>query len=87
VQVESPRMKSSSETDHVFARTHFPAHKEHAMLYWAIVFFIFAVIASIFGFGGLSHDMAGIAKILFVVFLVVFLITGITHYRGTRRGN
>ncbi len=49
------------------------------MLRWAVIFFIFAIIAAIFGFGGLSQDMAGIAKILFVVFLIVFAITGIMH--------
>jgi uncharacterized membrane protein YtjA (UPF0391 family) len=55
------------------------------MLKWALIFLFCAVIASILGFGGLSQDMAGIAKFLCVVFLVVFLITGITHYRGSRR--
>ncbi len=43
------------------------------MLKWALIFFVLAIIASVFGFGGLSQDMAGIAKILFIIFLVLFV--------------
>jgi uncharacterized membrane protein YtjA (UPF0391 family) len=42
------------------------------MLHYAVVFFIIALIAAFFGFGGIA---AGIAKILFVVFLIGALIT------------
>jgi uncharacterized membrane protein YtjA (UPF0391 family) len=52
------------------------------VLRWPRILAVFAVIASIIGVGGLPHDMAGIAKSLCVVFLAVFLITGITHLRG-----
>ena len=41
------------------------------MLYYAVVFFIIALIAALFGFGGIAAGAAGIAKILFVVFLIV----------------
>ena len=47
------------------------------MLYWAIVFLIIALIAAAFGFGGIAGAAAGIAKILFFVFLALFLI-GVT---------
>ena len=40
------------------------------MLYWAIVFFVIAIVAAIFGFGGIAAGAAGIAKILFVIFLI-----------------
>lgn len=43
------------------------------MLRWSITFFIIALIAAILGFGGLAGTMVGIAKILFVVFLVLFV--------------
>jgi uncharacterized membrane protein YtjA (UPF0391 family) len=44
--------------------------KEFGMLYYALVFFIIALIAGAFGFWGLAAGAAGIAKILFFVFLV-----------------
>ena len=40
------------------------------MLYYAVVFFVIALIAAVFGFGGIAAGAAGIAKILFFVFLV-----------------
>jgi uncharacterized membrane protein YtjA (UPF0391 family) len=49
--------------------------KEVEMLYYAVVFFIIALIAALFGFGGIAAGAAGIAKILFVVFLIVALVT------------
>ncbi len=41
------------------------------MLYWAAVFFVIALVAAILGFGGIASSAAGIAKILFFVFLVL----------------
>lgn len=55
------------------------------MLNWSIIFFVVAIIAAIFGFGNLSQDLAGIAKILFFIFLVVFVVTGLMHLTGARR--
>jgi len=43
------------------------------MLSWSIAFFIIAMIAAVFGFGGLAGTMAGAAKILFFLFLVLFV--------------
>jgi uncharacterized membrane protein YtjA (UPF0391 family) len=45
------------------------------MLYWAVVFFVIALIAAVFGFGGIAVEAAGIAKVLFVVFLILFLVS------------
>ena len=39
------------------------------MLYYAVVFFIIAIIAGLFGFGGIAGAATGIAQILFFVFL------------------
>ena len=36
------------------------------MLHYAVVFFIIALIAALFGFGGIAAGAAGIAKILFL---------------------
>ncbi len=55
------------------------------MLYWALVFLVVAIIAALFGFGVIASAAAGVAKILFFIFLVVFvisLIMGLSR-RGT----
>lgn len=44
------------------------------MLSWALVFFIVAIIAAVFGFGGIAAGAATIAQILFFIFLAGFLI-------------
>jgi uncharacterized membrane protein YtjA (UPF0391 family) len=44
------------------------------MLRWALAFFLVAIVAAIFGFGGIAVAAAGIAKILFFLFLVLFLL-------------
>jgi uncharacterized membrane protein YtjA (UPF0391 family) len=48
---------------------------ETIMLYWAMVFLIIALVAGILGFTGVYLAAAGIAKVLFFVFLVLFLIS------------
>lgn len=45
------------------------------MLYWALMFFVIALIAAVFGFGGIASASAGIAQILFVLFAVLFAVT------------
>jgi uncharacterized membrane protein YtjA (UPF0391 family) len=49
------------------------------MLYYALVFLLIAILAAVFGFGGVAIVSAGIAKILFFVFIVLFLVSLITH--------
>lgn len=44
------------------------------MLRWALGFFLIALVAALFGFGGIAIAAAGIAKILFFIFLVLFLV-------------
>ena len=45
------------------------------MLGWAIVFGVLALIAAYLGFGALAGAAAGIAKILFLVFLVLLVVS------------
>lgn len=45
------------------------------MLRWAIAFFIIAIIAAVFGFSDIAEGATDIAKILFFVFLVLFIIS------------
>lgn len=55
------------------------------MLYWALVFFIVALIAAFFGFGGIAASAAGVAKILFFGFLIlaaISLVVGLARGGG-----
>jgi len=45
------------------------------MLYYALVFFVIALVAALFGFGGIAAGAVGIAKILFYVFVVMAVAT------------
>jgi uncharacterized membrane protein YtjA (UPF0391 family) len=49
------------------------------MLGWAVGFFIVALIAAVLGFSGMALAAAGIAKILFFIFLVLFLVSLVGH--------
>jgi uncharacterized membrane protein YtjA (UPF0391 family) len=44
------------------------------MLFWAAVFFVIALFAAAFGFGGIASASVGIAQILFAVFLALAII-------------
>lgn len=44
------------------------------MLGWALTFLVVAIIAGLLGFGVIASASAGIAKIIFVIFLVLFVI-------------
>ena len=44
------------------------------MIKWAIIFFIISLVAGLFGFTGVAAGSKTIAKVLFFVALVIFLI-------------
>ncbi len=48
------------------------------MLYWSAAFFIIALIAGMFGFGGIADGATSIAKVLFFLFLVLFVLSLLT---------
>lgn len=55
------------------------------MLYYTLVFLVVAIVAGLLGFGAIAFAAAGIARILFFVFLVLFLVSAIAHLgRGHR---
>ena len=56
------------------------------MLGWVIVFLVLAVLAAIFGFGGVASLSFAFAKILFWVFIVLLAISLIVWLAGGRRG-
>ena len=43
------------------------------MLHYALVFFLVAIVAAVFGFGGIAAGAVEIAKVLFFIFLVLFI--------------
>lgn len=45
------------------------------MLHYAVVFLVIALIAAVFGFGGVAASAVGIAKILFFVFVIMAVVT------------
>lgn len=45
------------------------------MLRWAVAFFVIALIAAVFGFLGIAVAAVSIARVLFFVFLVLFLVS------------
>ena len=45
------------------------------MLHYAVVFFVIALVAALFDFGGIAAGAAGIAKVLFFVFVVLAIGT------------
>lgn len=55
------------------------------MIYWSAAFFIIAIIAAMFGFGDIASGASSIAKVLFFLFLVLFVISLLTGL--FRKGN
>jgi uncharacterized membrane protein YtjA (UPF0391 family) len=51
------------------------------MLYWALICFIIAIVAALFGFGVIAEGFETVGMILFVVFLVLFLISLVSGRR------
>ncbi len=44
------------------------------MLKWALIFFVVSLIAGALGFTGISEATGGIARILFFLFVAIFLV-------------
>ncbi|WP_431283650.1 DUF1328 domain-containing protein [Humitalea sp. 24SJ18S-53] len=48
------------------------------MLYWTLIFLVVALISGVLGFGGVASASAGIARVLFFLFLVLFAVSLLT---------
>lgn len=61
------------------------------MLTWAVIFLIIALIAGIFGFRGVEGLAMQIAKTLFFIFIILFIISLVLGYtwrlRARNNGN
>jgi uncharacterized membrane protein YtjA (UPF0391 family) len=49
------------------------------MLRWALGFFVIALVAALLGFTGIAVASAGIAKIIFFIFLILFVVSLLGH--------
>ncbi len=55
------------------------------MLKWALLFMFVALTAAVIGFTGIAVAAAGIAKVVFFLFLIFFLLSLVTCMgRGSR---
>jgi uncharacterized membrane protein YtjA (UPF0391 family) len=48
--------------------------KPETMLRWSLIFLVVALVAALFGFTGIAEGAASISKILFYIFLVLFVL-------------
>jgi uncharacterized membrane protein YtjA (UPF0391 family) len=59
-----------------------------ALLRWAVVFLVVALIAALFGFGDIAAGAADIARVLFFIFLaicIVLFVLGAMAYRSVAK--
>lgn len=56
------------------------------MLRWAVIFFVIALIAALFGFTGIAGAAVGIAKVLFFAFLIVAAVMLVLNLMGKGGG-
>lgn len=54
------------------------------MVRWALAFFVIALIAALFGFTDVAGTAYGAAKVLFVVFLILAVLSMVFGSRGPR---
>jgi uncharacterized membrane protein YtjA (UPF0391 family) len=49
------------------------------LLHWAVVFLVIALIAALFGFGGLAGTAVGAARLLFWVAIILAVIAFVAN--------
>jgi uncharacterized membrane protein YtjA (UPF0391 family) len=55
------------------------------MLYWTLIFLVLALLAGAMGFGGVASAAAGIAQVLFFVFMALLVWSLVTGMRRSAR--
>ena len=79
---QATKAEIANKNTRISQLTRFIAKGGEIMLGWAVTFLIIALIAAVFGFGGIAAASAGIAKVLFFLFLVMCVIFFIFGWRG-----
>jgi uncharacterized membrane protein YtjA (UPF0391 family) len=49
------------------------------MLDWVLTFLILAIVAAVFGFTGIAVASAEIARVIFSIFIILFIVSLILH--------
>ena len=49
------------------------------MLQWALTFLVIALLAAVLGFGGIAAMSVELARIVFGVFIILFVVTAVMH--------
>jgi uncharacterized membrane protein YtjA (UPF0391 family) len=57
---------------------------EAKMLNWVLTFLVVALVAAVFGFGGIAGSAVEIAKMIFYVAIVLFVVSGVLHLANGR---
>ena len=55
------------------------------MLGWIVTFLVVALVAAALGFGGIAGTAVGLAKLVFYIFIVLFLISLVYSLATGRR--
>jgi len=56
-----------------------PLKENTAMLTWALIFLVVALVAGVLGFTTIAGASIALAKILFMIFLVLFVVSLVMH--------
>lgn len=51
------------------------ARRRDIMIRWALMFLVVAIVAGVFGFGIIASAFAGVAQIVFFLFVALFVIS------------
>jgi uncharacterized membrane protein YtjA (UPF0391 family) len=62
-------------TDRQIGKTKNETKEVGYMLGWTLIFLVIALIAGVLGFTGIAGAAVGMARILFAIFLILFLAT------------
>lgn len=54
------------------------------MFYWAVVFFIIAIVAAIFGFTGIASNSAYIGKVIAVIGIILAIVSFVFSRRSAK---
>lgn len=80
-------LKHASSGGHAAAKTQpFANTPEEIMLWWALVFFVIAIVAAIFGFAGIASAVASVAQVIFYIALIFFVVSFLVHLFGGSGG-
>jgi uncharacterized membrane protein YtjA (UPF0391 family) len=58
---------------------------ESDMLRWALIFLVIGLIAGVLGFTGVAGTSIAIAKVLFFIFLAIFLVLMVAGFTVARK--